>query len=70
MNASIACVSASMPEAAVTWRGSPVISNGSSAAIFGTMRVSAITSFASRCGSEITAATVTSEPVPAVVGTA
>ncbi len=59
-----------MPVAAVTWRGNPVISEGSSAAIAGTRRVSAITSFLFVCGSEITAATVTSDPVPAVVGTA
>ena len=59
-----------MPVAAVTWRGSPVISEGSSAAIAGTRRVSAITSFRLVSGSETTAATVTSDPVPAVVGTA
>ena len=69
-NASTACVSASMPVAAVTAGGRPVISTGSSAAIVGTRRVSAITSFLLVTGSEITAATVTSEPVPAVVGTA
>ena len=69
-NASTACVSASMPVAAVTGGGSPVISDGSSAAIAGTRRVSAITSLRLVSGSEITAATVTSEPVPAVVGTA
>jgi len=43
---------------------------GSSAAIVGTRRVSATTSFLPCSGSDITAATVTSEPVPAVVGTA
>ena len=59
-----------MPVAAVIGRGRPVIREGSSAAIVGTMRVSAITSFRLVSGSEITAATVTSEPVPAVVGTA
>ena len=67
---STACVSASMPVAAVMCGGSPVISVGSSAAIFGTRRGSMITSLAWRSGSAMTAATVTSEPVPAVVGTA
>ena len=69
-NASTACVSASMPVAAVTSRGNPVISAGSSAAIAGTSRVSAMTSLRLVSGSETTAATVTSDPVPAVVGTA
>ena len=59
-----------MPVAAVTGRGSPVISAGSSAAIVGTSRVSAITSLRLVSGSDTTAATVTSDPVPAVVGTA
>ena len=59
-----------MPVAAVMGGGRPVIRLGSSAAILGTMRVSTITSLLLRSGSEITAATVTSEPVPAVVGTA
>ncbi len=59
-----------MPVAAVTAGGSPVIRFGSSAAIDGTSRVSAITSFLCVFGSDTTAATVTSEPVPAVVGTA
>ena len=68
--ASIACVSASMPVAAVMAGGRPVISAGSSAATLGTSRVSTITILLLRSGSAITAATVTSEPVPAVVGTA
>ena len=67
---STAWVSASIPVAAVMAGGKPAISSGSSAAIFGTRRVSTITSLLRRCGSAITAATVTSEPVPAVVGTA
>ena len=70
MNASTAWVSASIPVAAVTWRGNLIMSEGSSAAIVGTRRVSAITSFLLVFGSETTAATVTSDPVPAVVGTA
>ena len=56
--------------AAVIGAGSPVMRHGSSAARRGTRRVSAMTSFVPFSGSEITAATVTSEPVPAVVGTA
>ena len=67
---SIACVSASMPVAAVMCGGSPVMSSGSSAAIFGTSRGSMMTSLVWCSGSAMTAATVTSEPVPAVVGTA
>ena len=59
-----------MPVAAVVAGLRPVISNGSSAAILGTRRVSTMTILLSRSGSAITAATVTSEPVPAVVGTA
>ena len=70
MKDSTACVSASIPVAAVIDGGSPVISCGSSAAMRGTMRVSTITSLLWRSGSAMTAATVTSEPVPAVVGTA
>jgi hypothetical protein len=68
--ASMAWVNASMPVAAVTWRGRPVINTGSSAAIVGTRRVSAMTNFRLVSGSDTTAATVTSDPVPAVVGTA
>ena len=67
---STAWVSASMPVAAVMCGGRPVIRLGSSAAILGTMRGSTITSLLWRSGSEMTAATVTSLPVPAVVGTA
>jgi hypothetical protein len=59
-----------MPVAAVMAGGSPAISTGSSAAMRGTMRGSTMTTLSWRSGSAITAATVTSEPVPAVVGTA
>ncbi len=59
-----------MPVAAVMSLGRPSIRFGSSAAMRGTRRVSAITSLRWVSGSEMTAATVTSEPVPAVVGTA
>ena len=70
MKLSTAWVSASMPVAAVTGAGSPTISVGSSAAMRGTRRGSMMTTLSLASGSEITAATVTSEPVPAVVGTA
>ena len=59
-----------MPVAAVTAGGRPVISVGSSAAISGTRRLSATIIFWPMSGSEMIAANVTSDPVPAVVGTA
>ena len=68
--ASTAWVRASMPVAAVMAGGRPVISVASSAARRGTRRGSMITTLLCCSGSAITAATVTSLPVPAVVGTA
>ena len=70
MKASTACVSASMPVAAVIAGGTPVIRLPSSAAMRGTRRKSMMANLRSFSGSETTAAMVTSEPVPAVVGTA
>ena len=67
---STACVSASMPVAAVTARGMPVISAASSAAITGTSLPSTIGVLVRATVSVTTATAVTSEPVPAVVGTA
>lgn len=67
---SIACVSASMPVAAVTRGGRPSIRFGSSAIAAGTSLLSTMANFRPACGSETTEATVTSEPLPAVVGTA
>src|SRR5688572_7185643 len=58
-----------MPVAAVIAGGRPFISSGSSAAICGTSFRSMIANLRVLAGSEITAAIVTSEPVPAVVGT-
>ena len=70
MNDSTAWVSASMPVAAVMGPGSPVIRLGSSAAISGSSFGSRKNFFSCVSVSETTAATVTSEPVPAVVGMA
>src|ERR1041384_5714670 len=70
MYASTACVSASMPVAAVIARGNPVWSALSSAAASGTMRGDMIANLRVVDGSDTTAAMVTSDPVPAVVGTA
>ncbi len=66
----MACVSASMPVAAVIDFGMPFISSGSSAAASGTSFGSMTADFECWTGSVTTAATVTSEPVPAVVGIA
>jgi len=49
------------------WGGSPVIRQGSSAAIFGTRRVSTITSLVCRSGYEITAGTGSEVTVAAVI---
>ncbi len=59
-----------MPVAAVIGPGMPCIICGSSAAASGTSFGSITTDFTCATGSVTTAATVTSEPVPAVVGTA
>ena len=67
---STACVSASMPLAAVTLRGSPSMRLPSSAAMRGTSLPSTTASLARAAVSVTTAATVTSAPVPAVVGIA
>ena len=56
--------------AAVIEAGSPVVSAGSSATASGTRRGSMIERLTLALRSETTAAIVTSEPVPAVVGTA
>ena len=68
--ASTAWVSASMPVAAVIGPGMPFMSSASSAAASGTSFGSTTTAFTCFTGSVTTAATVTSDPVPAVVGTA
>ena len=59
-----------MPVAAVIGFGMPCISSGSSAAASGTSFGSMTADFTCWTGSVTTAATVTSEPVPAVVGIA
>src|SRR5689334_25429838 len=59
-----------MPVAAVIGGGRPVISAPSSAAASGTSRGDMIANLRVLAGSDTTAAMVTSEPVPAVVGTA
>ena len=58
-----------MPVAAVMCGGMPCMTFGSSAAAAGTTRGSTTAAFSCRTGSVSTAATVTSDPVPAVVGT-
>ncbi len=68
--ASTAWVSASMPVAAVIGGGIPFIITGSSAAAIGTSFGSITTFFSCFAESVTTATTVTSDPVPAVVGTA
>jgi hypothetical protein len=57
-----------MPVAAVIERGMPRISSASSAVAVGTSFGSITAALACLTGSVTTAATVTSEPVPAVVG--
>ena len=59
-----------MPVAAVTAARQTGHQGGVERRHRGTRRVSAITSFLPVFGSDTTAATVTSDPVPAVVGTA
>src|SRR5262252_10863463 len=65
---SIAWLSASMPECAVTCGGHETVSDGSTNAHFGIMRRVAIPTFMNRSGSATTATGLTSEPVPDVVG--
>src|ERR1700692_12044 len=67
---SIACVSASMPEWAVTLAGQEMVSAGSTTAHFGIRARDAMPTFIARSGSATTATGLTSDPVPAVVGTA
>ena len=68
--ASTAWVSASRPVVEVIFGGRPTVSSGSSTAIFGRRQGSLIAYFSCVCVLETTAASVVSEPVPAVVGTA
>ncbi len=65
---SIACESASMPEWAVTERGHVRVSSGSQIAVRGIRYGLEIPTFMPSSGSPITETGVTSEPVPAVVG--
>src|SRR5579863_4302205 len=69
-NDSIACASASMPECAVTLAGQETVSAGSTTAHFGIRARDAMPTFIARSGSATTATGLTSDPVPAVVGTA
>ena len=66
--ASIACVSASMPVAAVSPRGRPVVSIGSRIARRDELVVEDVDLATGAPGAWITAVLVTSLPVPAVVG--
>ena len=59
-----------MPVAAVIALGMPFMSSGSSAVASGTILGSMTADFACLTGSVTTAATVTSDPVPDVVGIA
>src|ERR1700687_4816203 len=68
-NDSIACVSASMPEWAVTLAGQEMVSAGSTMAHFGISVLVAMPTFIARSGSATTGTGLPSEPVPAVVGT-
>ena len=68
--ASTAWVSASMPVVAVSFGGSEEVSAGSRMAACGTSLYEVNDSFACLCVSATTATSVTSLPVPAVVGTA
>ena len=68
--ASTAWVSASMPVVAVSFGGSDEVSAGSRMATCGTSLYEVNDSFACLCVSATTATSVTSLPVPAVVGTA
>ncbi len=70
VNDSTACTRASMPANAVTPRGAPRVSSGSTIAVVGTRWGLEIPTFVSRSGSDTTATGVTSDPVPAVVGMA
>src|SRR5580704_1966884 len=69
-NDSIACASASMPECAVTLAGQETVKDGSTIAHFGISAREAMPTFMARSGSATTATGLTSDPVPAVVGTA
>lgn len=68
--ASIACVSASMPVAAVSPLGMPSISRGSLTATVGVHRASMMAILTWRCVSVMIANRVISDAVPAVVLTA
>ena len=68
--ASMACVSASMPVVAVSFGGSEAVSAGSRMAACGTSLYEVNDSLACAFVSATTATSVTSLPVPAVVGTA
>ena len=59
-----------MPVAAVTPGGRPSVSLGSRATAAGSSLGSMMEIFTPACSSDTTAAIVTSDPVPAVVGTA
>ena len=69
-NASIACVSTSMPVSAVVAGGTERTSSASRIAASGSISSDTRGYFADFCGSLMTAKVVTSEPVPLVVGTA
>ena len=70
MKASIAWVKASAPAIAVRDGGHVIVSSGSQIAAVAIRCGLEMPTFKIRSGSEITATGVTSEPVPAVVGTA
>src|SRR5204863_8570922 len=70
VNASIAWASASIPANAVTVGGQPYVSVGSTTATVGISARLEIPTLSAASGSVITDTGVTSEPVPAVVGTA
>ncbi|MNT77759.1 hypothetical protein D3C72_2169090 [compost metagenome] len=64
------CDSASMPVAAVILGGRPMVSSGSRITMDGSMRAWKMIRFTWADSSVMTDARPTSEPVPAVVGTA
>ena len=66
----MACMSASSPTAAVTAGGQPIVSSGSQIASRGRRCWCEMPVFTRCSGTSRTATAVTSEPVPAVVGSA
>src|SRR5690606_21780583 len=70
VNDSIACDNASAPALAVSAGGQPSVSSGSHTAVCGTRCGLEMPTLLTRSGSVSTATGVTSEPVPAVVGSA